>query len=161
MTWNDIIQLTQSSPDFFPNVSFSAQPPENSEQNRGPRIEFREKNPFTGQIYTFDFQNCAAGYGEVMNLLLEKSQETESVLVLDEPALHLHPSVIRHLTRVLDESERQIVLVSHSPYFVDISALGPGRNLLYVKKGRDGSSDVFPNQQGFNRRIVITTLTSW
>ena|GEM_PF-1773122 len=136
---------------LFPNVSFSAQPPENSEQNRGPRIEFREKNPFTGQIYTFDFQNCAAGYGEVMNMLLEKSQETESVLVLDEPALHLHPSVIRHLTRVLDESERQIVLVSHSPYFVDISALGPGRNLLYVKKGRDGSSDVFPNQQGFNR----------
>ena len=124
---------------FFPDVSFNVQPPGNAQQDTSyetrPRIEFREKNPCTG-IRTFDLQNSAPGYSEVIDLLLEKSERTGGILVLDEPALRLHPNIIRLLARVLSESERQILLVSHSPYFVDISALGPSRKLLYVKKMR-------------------------
>jgi predicted ATP-dependent endonuclease of OLD family len=136
---------------FFPDVSFNAQPPENAQQD--PRIEIREKNRCTGIIRTFDLQSSAAGYSEVIALLLEMSERKGGVLVLDEPALRLHPNTIRLLARVLAESERQILLVSHSPYFVDISALGPTRKLLYVKKMGDGSSEVFPRscQQAPNR----------
>jgi predicted ATP-dependent endonuclease of OLD family len=149
---HDLERYSSISADFsslFPSLSFNAQPHEDSAVNQtnllGERIELREKNPFTGKINTFDIHESAGAYAEVLYFLLQKSQMKESILVLDEPALRLHPSAIRHLNRILTESERQIILVTHSPYFVDISSLGPDRNLIYIKKDKDGSSKVFNN----------------
>ena len=63
----------------FPNVSFNAQPPNPPNPNGAsavvPKIEIREKNPFTCHTKTFDLENSASGYYEVMYLLLEKAQE--------------------------------------------------------------------------------------
>lgn len=51
--------------------------------------------------------------------------EPSNVIVIDEPELSLHPTFQRKLAQLLNEyaSDRQIVIATHSPYFVDFSAI--------------------------------------
>jgi AAA15 family ATPase/GTPase len=53
------------------------------------------------------------------------------VIVIDEPELSLHPALQRKLSALLVEysADRQIVIATHSPYFVDMEALGNGATI--------------------------------
>ncbi|WP_037111154.1 ATP-binding protein [Rhizobium sp. 2MFCol3.1] len=57
-----------------------------------------------------------------------------SMVVIDEPELSLHPSLQKRVARMLAEyaKDRQIVISTHSPYFVDLAALGNGAHLVRV-----------------------------
>lgn len=59
----------------------------------------------------------------------------DSMVVIDEPELSLHPSLQKRLAKLLMEyaRDRQIVLATHSPYFVDLAALSVGAHLVRVK----------------------------
>lgn len=67
--------------------------------------------------------------------------DPDNVIVVDEPELSLHPSLQRRLFDLLVEytADRQIVIATHSPYFVDFEALLNGAKIsrLYLE---DGSS---------------------
>lgn len=57
-----------------------------------------------------------------------------SIVAIDEPELSLHPSLQKRLSGILARfaSDRQIVVSTHSPYFVDLRALKCGAQLARV-----------------------------
>lgn len=56
------------------------------------------------------------------------------VVVIDEPELSLHPTLQRKLANLLLEysADRQIILATHSPYFVDLAAVTHGARVARV-----------------------------
>lgn len=63
------------------------------------------------------------------------------IIVIDEPELSLHPSLQKRLSKLFVEyaRDRQIVISTHSPYFVDINALSNGAVLARVISSDDGT----------------------
>lgn len=56
------------------------------------------------------------------------------VIVIDEPELSLHPSFQRRLSKLLVEyaADRQIIIATHAPYFVDFHAITCGAKIARV-----------------------------
>ena len=76
---------------------------------------------------------------KIMSELLENRKTlvigNGNVIFLDEPALHLHPTKIKYFGRTLmGMSEKQVIVITHSPYFVELSLFSTGRNLVSVRK---------------------------
>ena len=145
---------------IFPNVSFDASSQDVTSDATDslptPRIMIKELDPFTGSTYTYSLQDSASGYNELLHLLLQKTQAEDNILILDEPALHLHPTKIRQLSRRLIGSSRQIILITHSPFFVDVSNLGLGNSLIYIKRdGRSSSVSSKTNNQSVEIKSYI------
>ncbi|MBD2457594.1 AAA family ATPase [Nostoc sp. FACHB-87] len=71
------------------------------------------------------------------------------VIVIDEPELSLHPSLQRKLATLLTEyaTERQIILSTHSPYFLNLEALKNGATVarIYLKNGESVISQLSPS----------------
>lgn len=67
--------------------------------------------------------------------------KTGDVIVIDEPELSLHPSLQRKLCNLLNEysKDRQIVISTHSPYFVSWESLINGGSLARVIKYKNGT----------------------
>ena len=63
------------------------------------------------------------------------------LILIDEPELSLHPMYQRRLSRLLAEyaKERQIVLATHSPYFVDLEYIGNGAQVARIHMEEGGS----------------------
>lgn len=70
--------------------------------------------------------------------------EADDVIVIDEPELSLHPIFQRRVQNVILEysTTRQIVLATHSPYFVDWNALANGAKIARVWKDQEVRSCV-------------------
>jgi predicted ATP-dependent endonuclease of OLD family len=64
-----------------------------------------------------------------------------SVVVIDEPELSLHPSLQKRLAKLLGRFavDRQIVISTHSPYFVNLQALVAGGKLARVVSTKNGT----------------------
>lgn len=58
------------------------------------------------------------------------------VIVIDEPELSLHPRLQRSLAQLIDEyaSQRQIVISTHSPYFVSTPSLQAGGKIIRLRE---------------------------
>ena len=56
------------------------------------------------------------------------------IIAIDEPELSLHPALQKKLASLLLDfsSDRQILLATHSPYFVDLSAIANGAKISRV-----------------------------
>jgi predicted ATP-dependent endonuclease of OLD family len=101
----------------------------------------------------FRLQDSASGYFEVLYILAEIANRTDSILILDEPALHLHPTKITLLNRVLTETgSNQVIIITHSPKFLDQKILetNMGRQLIYIKRENNMSNAICPDVT-FNR----------
>ena len=63
------------------------------------------------------------------------------VIVIDEPELSLHPMLQKRVFKLLKDysKDRQIIISTHSPYFVDIPSLVNGGNLIRVVNQGQGS----------------------
>lgn len=64
------------------------------------------------------------------------------VIVIDEPELSLHPAFQRRVSALLRtySSSRQIVVATHSPYFVDLGSLAVGGSIARVHFTQNGST---------------------
>lgn len=64
----------------------------------------------------------------------------DSLIVIDEPELSLHPQLIKRLQKIISEfaSDRQIVIFTHSPWLVSWGDLRNGGSIARVHK--DGNS---------------------
>jgi predicted ATPase len=65
-----------------------------------------------------------------------------SLIVVDEPELSLHPSLQRRVAAAIVEhsSNKQIVVATHSPYFVPVESLGNGARIARVHWTNSGST---------------------
>ena len=55
-------------------------------------------------------------------------------IIIDEPELSLHPALQRKLAKLLTKysADRQVVIATHSPYFVDLGALQEGATVARI-----------------------------
>ncbi|EIM03080.1 hypothetical protein UUA_01260 [Rhodanobacter thiooxydans LCS2] len=90
---------------------------------------------------------------------LYDSQPNEMV-VIDEPELSLHPALQKRLARVLASyaADRQIVISTHSPYFVNLEAIAAGAALVRVITGTKGTTI---HQLSHNGRDAISRLVTY
>lgn len=67
--------------------------------------------------------------------------EPGDIIIIDEPELSLHPSLQKRLSKLFLEfsKDRQIVISTHSPYFIDINALSKGAALVRVTSNKEGT----------------------
>lgn len=67
--------------------------------------------------------------------------EPGNVVVIDEPELSLHPTLQKRVKNLLLRfaKDRQIVISTHSPYFVDVSSFGTGAHLARVVTTENGT----------------------
>jgi len=65
-----------------------------------------------------------------------------NTIAIDEPELSLHPAIIRRLVRVIvrASASRQVVVATHSPYFIDPLAIAQGASLIRVTSEGKGSA---------------------
>lgn len=65
-----------------------------------------------------------------------------SVVVIDEPELSLHPSLQKKLASVVSEyaKDRQVVIATHSPYFVDWRWILNGAKVVRIIRKTDGTA---------------------
>lgn len=63
------------------------------------------------------------------------------IIIIDEPELSLHPSLQKRLSKLFIEysKDRQIIISTHSTYFIDIDALSNGAALVRVTSGGEGT----------------------
>lgn len=56
------------------------------------------------------------------------------IIVIDEPELSLHPSLQKRLAQLISEysKDRQIIIATHSPYFIDLNILQNGASIARV-----------------------------
>lgn len=117
---------------------------------------FNSKNQlvFKKQEVEFDLNNVATGIKSfgVLQLLLQKGLlNSNSLLIIDEPEVHLHPKwqvkYAEILVRLSKEFAIPIVLTSHSPYFIEaLEAYSikyqyqDSTNFYLAKKNKDGLS---------------------
>jgi predicted ATPase len=85
------------------------------------------------------------------------------VIAIDEPELSLHPSLQRRLADLLMDyaSDRQIVLSTHSSYFVPLEAVAAGATLARVYVADDGSRIAHLGKQSVDHiRSTMTDLNN-
>ncbi|KUH32545.1 hypothetical protein APY94_09640 [Thermococcus celericrescens] len=68
----------------------------------------------------YSILRAASGIFEILNLLTVIHGNREKVILLDEPALHLHPVYQRNLAQRLKavSTGNQVLMITHSPYLV-------------------------------------------
>lgn len=71
--------------------------------------------------------------------------ESEGIIAIDEPELSLHPAYQKKIVNLLIKysKDRQIIINTHSPYFVDMGSLNNGSVLCRTVKNASGDIDVF------------------
>jgi len=102
---------------LFPTLRMEVSKPPNNQ----PRILVEKKS--TRHELPLDW--IGAGIAEMLTILTHVVKERHKIIVLDEPELHLHPHSQRLLRDFLREAStfNQIIIVTHSPQFVDLADL--------------------------------------
>ncbi|WP_081314149.1 AAA family ATPase [Flavobacterium psychrophilum] len=102
----------------------------------------------------FDLNNVATGIKSfgILQLLLQKGKlNSNSLLIIDEPEVHLHPTwqvkYAEILVRLSKEFAIPILLTSHSPYFIEALEgfskkhdYEKSTNFYFAEKNEDGLS---------------------
>ena len=92
----------------------------------GKEAEKRLVNEAFVQVIKDNFpvtiEHAASGLYEILFLLTTIIGESERILLLDEPELHLHPTMQKRILNLLSESiaqgRNQLLLITHSPYLI-------------------------------------------
>ncbi|MEY9629903.1 ATP-dependent nuclease [Sinorhizobium fredii] len=102
-------------------------------------IEYGTKD---GKKHRSDF--LGDGVISVLRIMTQLYTETTRPLVVDEPELSLHPLAQKRLLKVIAEhaAKRQIIISTHSPYFVSWDYIRSGAVVNKVTKDGDTKSEI-------------------
>lgn len=97
-----------------------------------------------------DVSHSSDGVGEgIVSLFVILDQLADlsknDAICIDEPELSLHPSLQRTLVRLLSRiaATRQVIVATHSPYFVDIDSIVNDGVLARVVSTENAGSEIF------------------
>ena len=72
--------------------------------------------------FPVNIEQAASGVFEILYMLTTIIGETDRILLLDEPELHLHPNMQKRLLKHISDSiscdNNQVITITHSPYFI-------------------------------------------
>lgn len=95
---------------------------------------------------------------------LSSNSTRDYVLVIDEPELSLHPTAQKSLHKVLSEEskDKQIILITHSPYFVNWEDISAGAEVIRLNKHKDKYCTVSQLKPTSNySRIIGNSIADW
>ncbi|MCA1404626.1 ATP-binding protein [Ensifer sp. IC3342] len=104
--------------------------------------KFIEYGTSDGKKHRADF--LGDGVISVLRILTHLHAETQRPLVMDEPELSLHPLAQKRLLKVIAENatKRQIIISTHSPYFVSWDYIRNGAVVNKITKIGDAKSEI-------------------
>jgi len=144
-------ELKKSFREVFPSVDFDICEREETTQTTTKREKYVIIKEGSNRIR---LEDSASGYFEALYILSLISDKKYSILILDEPALHLHPQKITLLGRELMNMKRnQTIIVTHSPYFIDFDLLQgiTSKKLIYVKKNGESKAVISESPSSMQR----------
>jgi predicted ATP-dependent endonuclease of OLD family len=98
----------------------------------------------TRGIDKFRLENSASGYIEVLYMLYLLRRDNLGIVILDEPALHMHPIKQKQFWRFVSEkNNNQVIAITHSPYLVNLSLFNDDNRLINIQM-TNGVSQIFP-----------------
>ncbi len=109
-------------------------------------IDQSEQGSYFLQFFSTDNAHSSDGMGEgivsifaIVDSLYDSANG--DIVVIDEPELSLHPALQKRLGTLIRRlsSDRQIIISTHSPYFVDLEAMRNGASLVRVLTGPGGT----------------------
>ncbi|EMJ9319588.1 AAA family ATPase [Pseudomonas aeruginosa] len=109
-------------------------------------IDLSEQGGYFLKFFNSGHSHSSDGLGEgivsIFSIIDSLYDSTaKDIIVIDEPELSLHPSLQRRLSDVFYRysKDRQIIISTHSPYFINISALKNGAKITRVISTKSGS----------------------
>ena len=126
-------------------------------------IDQSDQGQYFLKFYNGDFSHTSDGMGEgvvsifaIVDSLYDSS--SGDVIVIDEPELSLHPALQKRVFELLKDfsKDRQIIISTHSPYFVDVPSIINGSNLVRVVNTGKGT-EIF--QLSHDARKVLEKLS--
>ena len=90
-----------------------------SEAETSVTILVTEDDSSSGSSWELPIQLCGAGTWEAL-VLAEALASPDRVVIMDEPALNLHPGWQQQLLTLLKERAGQSLLITHSPYLLPV-----------------------------------------
>lgn len=102
-------------------------------------IEYTTRN---GSRHATDY--LGDGVVSVIRILAHVFANRQTALIIDEPELSLHPLAQKKLYAILARhaAERQIIISTHSPYFISWDHISNGAKLNRITKFEDGKSEI-------------------
>lgn len=127
-------------------------------------IDQSEQGQYFLKFYNGDNSHTSDGMGEgIVSIFAIVDSLYDSkpgdVIVIDEPELSLHPALQKRVFRLLTDfsKDRQIIISTHSPYFVDIKSIINGSQLVRVIND-GGGTEIY--QLSSDGRGVIEKLAN-
>ncbi|MGC1932475.1 MAG: TOPRIM nucleotidyl transferase/hydrolase domain-containing protein [Candidatus Nitrosopolaris sp.] len=92
-----------------------------------------------GKTRQFILDDAGAGLAEILYLLTLSLGLRESVVLLDEPALNLHPPLLKTLISkiITGKNDNQFVIITHSPELTDYLLFEADAKLFNIRKTGD------------------------
>jgi predicted ATP-dependent endonuclease of OLD family len=87
---------------------------------------------------------CGSGIISIIHICAALVNSDDSILVIDEPELSLSPQAQKNLAKLLAEEamKRQIIITTHSPYFINWDDFGNGAKFVRTNINDDGSCSI-------------------
>lgn len=82
----------------------------------------------------FSFDRVGAGISETLFLLTAFLGSSESVVLLDEPAVNLHPAQMKALFQMLSNTSNQLLVITHSPVLLRHLLFEKEASVIYVRR---------------------------
>jgi len=134
----------------FPNRSLYAAEPNREDLNKTDFLLKDNKN-------YYELSGLSAGERAIFPILLDFSlmNINNSIIIIDEIELHLHPALLRNFIKVLPElgENNQFIITTHSAY---VMREIPKENILLVKDGTVSPITVYT--QGRDTAAIIEEL---
>ena len=91
------------------------------------------------QYNTIKFMESGSGIREILFLLAKYFDTEKSVIFMDEPAMNLHPTLIKKLMREIfskDNGQNQLIIITHSPIILTNTKLLTTSNIIRIFKNK-------------------------
>lgn len=87
-------------------------------------------------------KQVGAGLAEITYLLSASYGMKNSVILLDEPSVNLHPSLMKSLMRYIERSENQnqFIIITHSAELTQYELFESNADIMYVRKSNQRST---------------------